>query len=163
MARDAMDAVCHELKVSAICKTERYLLAGADGFDLSFWKKLRTEFGFEEDVCQHLASKYGGRANSVTELCFENPALAERISPQLPFLKAEIVYSVRNEMALTIRDFMARRIRLEIMDWGAAQQAAPVVAKWMGDTLGWTVPEQKARTSEYVALLESFVAKSKFD
>jgi len=47
------------------------------------------------------------------------------------------------------------------MDWEATKQAAPIVAKWMGEALGWSEIEQKTQTAEYVALLDSFVEKAK--
>lgn len=161
MARDAVDAVHDELSISATCQTGNHRLAGAEGFTPELWKKLRAEFGFDEDICQHLASKYGGRARIPATLAASQPELSDRILPDFPFLKAEIVYAVRAEMALSIRDFLARRIRLEIMDWDAAKQAAPVVAKWMGAELNWTETAQKEQTAAYLALLDSFIERSK--
>ncbi|MBK6995056.1 MAG: FAD-dependent oxidoreductase [Lewinellaceae bacterium] len=161
MARDAVDTVCGVLDVSADCQTENHRLVGAEKYELDLWKKIRAEFSFDEDICQHLASKYGGRATVLAALAAGNYELAERILPNFPFLKAEIVYAVQEEMALTIRDFLARRIRLEFLDWEAARQAAPVVAKWMGKALAWSETEQTKRTEEYVALLDSFLKISK--
>lgn len=161
MARDALDAVCRELEISTACQTENKALVGATGFEKDLWKKLRTQYGFDEDICQHLTSKYGGRAHLPAALADENAELSERILPNFPFLKAEIVYAVREEMAFTIRDFLARRIRLECLDWEAAKLAAPVVAKWMGTALSWSQMEQTARTEEYVTLLDSFLQRSK--
>jgi glycerol-3-phosphate dehydrogenase len=162
MACDAVDAVCRQLNVSVACQTENHRLAGAEGFEFDFWKKIQAEFGFDQDICQHLASKYGGKATVPAALAAGNPELSEQILPNFPFLKAEIVYTVREEMALTIRDFLARRVRLEFLNWEAAKQAAPIVAKWMGKTLGWSPSEQKARADEYIALLDSFIKRSKF-
>ena len=156
MAQDAIDVVCRKLEVLKPCQTEQYRLAGAEAYTTDLWKKIHEDFGFDEDICQHLAAKYGSRANLVATLAKTNPVLGERILPSFSFLKAEIVYAVQQEMALTLRDFLARRIRLEIMDWDAAKKAAPVVAKWMGETLGWNEPEQKVRTAAYVALLDGF-------
>lgn len=160
MARDAVDTVCSEMNISTACQTENHRLAGAAGFESDFWEKLRTEFGFDQDICQHLASKYGGRAKVPAALAAGHPELSERILPNFPFLKAEIVYAVREEMALTIRDFLSRRIRLEIIDWEAAKQATPIVAKWMANELAWSKTEQKTRAEEYIGLLDSFIQSS---
>ncbi len=161
MARDAIDTVCGELEVSNDCQTENHRLIGAENYESDLWKKIRVEFGFDEDICQHLASKYGSRATVPATLAAGNPELAERILPNFPFLKAEIVYAVREEMAMTIRDFLARRIRLEFLDWEDARKATPVVAKWMGKALAWSETEQTERTEEYLALLDSFLQSSK--
>ncbi len=161
MARDAVDAVCRELNILVACQTENHRLAGAEGFEFDFWKKIQAEFGFDQDICQHLAAKYGVRATVPAALAAGNPELSERILPNFPFLKAEIVYAAREEMALTLRDFLARRIRLEIMDWEDTKLATPIVAKWMGKILGWSASEQKARADDYIALLDSFIKSSK--
>jgi glycerol-3-phosphate dehydrogenase len=161
MARDAVDAACRTLGIRAECRTENHALAGAEGFEPDFWKKLHAAHGFDEDVCQHLAAKYGTRAAQVAALTAETPELRGRILPQFPFLKAEIVYAVRAEMALTLRDFLARRIRLEFTDWQAARAAAPAVAHWMGKELAWSEVEKTTFLAEYDALLTHFIQKSK--
>lgn len=170
MARDAVDEVVRSfdfsdegahLNIPPVSQTADFALLGAEGFETDFWKKLRTKYGFEEDVCQHLASKYGGRAMKVGDLAKSDPALVQRILHNYPFLTAEILYAVQEEMAMTIRDFLARRIRLEILDWAAAQKAAPIVAEWMGKALDWTKTYQEAHLEAYLALLDSFILNAK--
>lgn len=156
MAKDAVDAVCDLLGFSAECHTEAHFLAGAKGYSSDLWKKIQAEHGFETDISQHLAQKYGIKAEQVGAIVRQKPELAERLLAGFPFIKAEIVYTVREEMACTLRDFLARRIRLEIMDWQAAIQAAPVVAKIMGDELGWTAGQQQNKAEAYIELLEQF-------
>lgn len=58
----------------------------------------------------------------------QNLALNEKIHPDLPFLKAEVVWAVREEMALTVEDILARRTRALFLDAAAAIEAAPEVA-----------------------------------
>ena len=91
-------------------------------------------------------------------LAAENAGLAERLLPGFPFLKAEIVYAIREEMACTLRDFLARRIRLEVTDWQAAIHAAPVVAAVMGGEMGWTAERQQKESAAYKSMVEQFSA-----
>ena len=63
-------------------------------------------------------------------------------------------------MALTVRDFLARRIRLEILDWDAAQQAATMVAAALGHELGWDAPAQELAAAGYSRLLLNFRERS---
>ncbi|MBL7759220.1 MAG: glycerol-3-phosphate dehydrogenase/oxidase [Sediminibacterium sp.] len=63
------------------------------------------------------------------------PALAARLHPAYPFTRAELVYAVRNEMAMTVEDFLARRIRLLFLDARAAVATAPAVAEIMAAEL----------------------------
>jgi len=156
MARDAVDVLCQNLGVNVPCQTAQHRLVGAEHGDAGEKENIRVMYGFDADICQHLAAKYGNRASDLSEITLENPVLAERILPNFPFLKAEIVYAAREEMALTLRDFLARRIRLEVLDWEAAKKAAPVVAHYMGIELGWSETFQKTQVENYVALLDNF-------
>ncbi|HRI60159.1 MAG TPA: FAD-dependent oxidoreductase, partial [Saprospiraceae bacterium] len=160
MAKDMVDAVCNNLGIQAACSTETHTLVGGKGWDGDFWKKISAKYGFDPDISQHLALKYGVLAHAPADLAVEHPVLAERILPGFPYLKAEVVYAVREEMACTLRDFLARRIRLEITDWEAAIKAAPVVAAIMGSTLGWTADQQQNELAGYTDLLEQFKAQA---
>ena len=67
----------------------------------------------------------------LTELILGNPALAERLHTGYLFNKADVVYAARFEMAITIEDFLARRIRLLFLDARAAIEVSEEVAKLM--------------------------------
>jgi glycerol-3-phosphate dehydrogenase len=68
--------------------------------------------------------------------------LLRPLSPELPYLEAEVAWAVRRESALDVDDVMERRTRaaLDLADRGAAM--APRVAAIMATELGW--PEGKA-------------------
>jgi glycerol-3-phosphate dehydrogenase len=159
MARDATDAVCRRLDwqsgatadATASCR-----LTGAEGYSADLWKKLAETSGLDADICRHLAAKYGGRALKVLDLAREEPASRERIHAGWPFIAAEIKYAARFEMTLTLRDFLARRTRLEMLDWNAAIEAAPVVAAWLGRELQWDAEKVSQMTQEYQALVELY-------
>jgi glycerol-3-phosphate dehydrogenase len=44
-------------------------------------------------------------------------------------------------MAQSIEDILARRIGLQVYDWRLAIQAAPVVAFYLAEELGWSPAE----------------------
>jgi glycerol-3-phosphate dehydrogenase len=54
-------------------------------------------------------------------------------------------------MALEIRDFLSRRIRLELTDFRLCAAAAPEVARIMADELGWSPGQKEARLHEYLS------------
>ena len=159
MARDAVDAVCHTLQFQAECTTEKHILFGGNGWDEFFWKKIQDKYNFDSDISQHLAQQYGAQAHGPAGLA-TSAELAERLLPDMPCIKAEIVYAVREEMACTPRDFLARRIRLEIADWARAAEAAPVVAAIMGRELGWSTERTERETKAYLNLLSGFRARA---
>lgn len=156
MAKDAVDAACRQLGNSAPCRTDRHVLAGGEGYDFEDWRELSRDFNLPETSAQHLLRKYGSRAPQVAALAAEKPDLAQLLHPDYPFLRAEIVYAARFEMARTVRDFLARRIRLEIVDWQAAIAAAPIVANLLAGELDWSVERTAEATAEYTALVQHF-------
>lgn len=81
-------------------------------------------------------SRYGTDAKQVRGLISESPELAEQIDAALPYTFAEVIYSVRHEMARTVEDVLSRRTRSLLLDAKAAQRAAPGVAKIMAAELG---------------------------
>jgi glycerol-3-phosphate dehydrogenase len=159
MARDAVDAACRELQFQAECTTEKHILFGGNKWDSFFWKKIQEKYGFDSDISQHLAQHYGSKAHGPATLA-ATPELAERVLPHLPCIKAEVVYAVREEMARTPRDFLARRIRLEITDWTTTADATRTVAEIMGRELHWSAERTTRETEAYLTLLATFRSKA---
>jgi glycerol-3-phosphate dehydrogenase len=79
---------------------------------------------------------YGADAPEILELTDENPALAKRLHPDLPYIAAEVVWAVRREMARTVEDVLARRTRALFLNSEAAVEMAPAVAELMARELG---------------------------
>lgn len=94
---------------------------------------------------------YGGDASGINELIHNDPTLGEKIHPSLPYVKAEIVWSVREEMCQTVEDALARRTRALFLDALAATESAPsvaaIMAKEMSKDENWQ-HEQIARFNE---------------
>ena len=55
--------------------------------------------------------------------------------PKFDIKAGEVVWCVRNEMARTVEDFLARRTRVLFLDANAAIEMAPAVAKLMAKEL----------------------------
>jgi glycerol-3-phosphate dehydrogenase len=144
MAKDAIDFICRQSGNTTACTTDQHLLIGATGWTKDLWKKIAEAFQLDAEVSQHLAAKYGMKAYDVARLTQLSRVLGTRLSPLHPVIQAEVVYAATEEKALCVRDFLARRVRLEVTDWEAALQSAPEVARLMAQVLGWT-PEKTAR------------------
>ncbi len=156
MARDAVDVAGELLCSSVKSTTAEHLLVGAKNFAPNDWQKLIETYHFDVEIAHHLHQKYGDQASRVGDLTLENPELAARLHPDFPFIRAEVVYAARCEMACTPRDFLARRIRLEMMDWSAAQQITSVVVDIMGKELGWSPSTILESARDYQALVQHF-------
>jgi glycerol-3-phosphate dehydrogenase len=157
MAQDTIDKICELIGENRDCKTTNHLVAGAAGYAFEQWTNLQKDYRLAKDIAKNLMRKYGSRAVKVAALAQENRILAERIIEEYPFIKAEVVYQIREEMALTIRDVLARRTRLEIMDWEAAKTAAAVIAPIMANELGWTTEQTQANIAEYEQMIAVLV------
>lgn len=158
MAEETIDKVEALLRgrVGA-CQTKNYRLAGGENFDPKAWEKLLINSSLDIETAKHLNQKYGSRANKILEIIRENPLLGQKISDKSLVLKAEVIYSVRFEMACTIRDFMARRTRLEITDWQLSLEMTPSVGQLMATTLGWSAIETAQSIAVYQELIKKFM------
>ncbi len=78
---------------------------------------------------------YGSDAISINELFREDKSFKELLHPKFKTVVGEIVWAVRNEMARTVDDFIARRTRMLLLDAKAALEVAPKVANIMAKEL----------------------------
>lgn len=78
---------------------------------------------------------YGADAERIQKLFGEKPDLREKLHADLPYRQAEIVWAVRNEMAQTVEDVLARRTRALFLNARAAIEIAPQVAQIMAEEL----------------------------
>ncbi len=79
---------------------------------------------------------YGSDLPKIEALIAQDPALAEKIHPAYPYTMAEIIWGMREEMAQSVEDILARRIRLLFLDARAASESAEKVAQCMAKEQG---------------------------
>ena len=129
-------------------------LFGADGYEELSEAGAAERLGLPAEVVAHLAGRFGGHARAVAAMVRDRPELGERLVPGLPYLKAEAVYAVRYEMALTLEDVLSRRTRALLLDIAATAGAAPSVAELVGPELGWSDEERGRQLDTFLALVE---------
>ncbi len=135
MALDLVNYVVKKFGLAAGgSRTEQIPLVGGQGFEANGAKKLEQQ-GFTPEVADHLHHAYGARAGAVAQIAAEG--YQNRLAMEWPYLEAEVVYAVRQEMACRPLDVLARRTRLAFLDTLAALGALPRVAELMGQELGW--------------------------
>jgi glycerol-3-phosphate dehydrogenase len=79
---------------------------------------------------------YGSDAPAIRKLMEADPSLSEPLHSALPYAAAEAVWAVREEMARTVEDVLARRTRALFLNARAAIEMAPRVAALMARELG---------------------------
>lgn len=153
MAKDTIDEACKILQKDSVCKTDLHYLVGGENYNFEEWKNIQKKYKLDEDISQHLLKKYGTKANQVVE----TSSLTERIHKDYPFIKAEIIYTIREEMVGSLRDFFARRTRMELMDWKATLSSVDVVADIMAPELAWSETQKQSNITDYKKLLKNFI------
>jgi glycerol-3-phosphate dehydrogenase len=104
----------------------------------------------------HVRRYYGSDAAAVDAIAAERPELAEQLHPNITYRGAEVVWAVRNEMALTVEDVLARRTRSLLLDARASMEAAPLVASIMAAELGKDEAWQKEQVEHYRELASGY-------
>ncbi|HEX3987676.1 MAG TPA: glycerol-3-phosphate dehydrogenase/oxidase [Acidobacteriaceae bacterium] len=79
---------------------------------------------------------YGSDAEKIRRLAAESPELSRPLDPELPPIAAEVVWAVREEMARSVEDILARRTRALFLRARVALRMAPAVAALMAGELG---------------------------
>jgi glycerol-3-phosphate dehydrogenase len=104
----------------------------------------------KEDAAKQLGSLevYGSDAYEIRKLIGTDAGLGEPLHVALPYVKAEVIWAVRQEMARTVEDILARRTRALFLNAGAALAMAPAVADLMASELGW---DEVTRTKQLAA------------
>lgn len=102
-------------------------------------------------------SVYGSDAARLEALLVERPALGEALDAEFPYLAAEVVWAVREEMARTVEDVLARRTRALLLDARASVRAAPRVAELMATELGCDAAWPQQQVKDYTALAQTYM------
>ncbi len=114
--------------------------------------------GWQEGECQvGNLSIYGSDSTSVKKVLSEDPAFSEQIHPHLPYLKGEVIWHTRNEMARTVEDVLARRTRALFLDANASIEGAPMVAELMANELHYGKDWKDEQISRYSDLAKGYI------
>jgi glycerol-3-phosphate dehydrogenase len=142
------------------CRTLNHKLVGSDGYSADYWQSLEKIYGLPEPAARQLAEKYGARASDVMELVKQDPQLALPMSAGLAPLRGEALFAIREEMAISIEDVLARRLGVQNHSWKAAIEAAPVVADILASELGWTETVKREALARYPIKIRGLMQKA---
>ena len=99
---------------------------------------------------------YGADRVKIEKLITEMPKMGEKIHPKMPYLKAEVIWACRNEMAMTIDDVLSRRTRMLFLDANAAIESAEMVARLLAKELGKTTAWISQETTEFQEMAKQY-------
>ncbi len=78
---------------------------------------------------------YGADANAIVTMAQEDASWLDPIHKDFVYKKVQVIWAVRNEMAQTVEDVLARRVRFLFLNARAAIEVAPLVATLMAKEL----------------------------
>ncbi|WP_136666802.1 glycerol-3-phosphate dehydrogenase/oxidase [Flavobacterium sp. H122] len=143
MAQHAIDVAIENADLAFVkCKTKRLKIHG--------WTK--------NEIQSHL-SVYGADAEFIQKMIDDNPHLAEKIHPDYPYTKAEVVWFITNEMAQTVEDILARRIRLLFLDTKAAIECAPLVAELLTKEKNESLQWEQEQLKQFTSLAQQYLVR----
>jgi glycerol-3-phosphate dehydrogenase len=100
---------------------------------------------------------YGTDLPALEKLAGENAEFGRPLHYRLPFLRGEVAWAVRYEMARRVEDVLARRTRALFLDARASLEAAPVVARIMAAELGNDVDWELQQVAEFRAIARQYL------
>ena len=118
-------------------------------------KNLRIHGYVDDAAALGSLQVYGADAEAIRTLA-QDPALAVRLNPELPYIAAEVVWAARAEMARTVEDVLARHTRALFLNARAATAMAELVAKLLAAELGRDEAWVAAQVKEFCGLAEQY-------
>lgn len=100
---------------------------------------------------------YGSDQEEIRKMQKENPVWAERLENGSDFTAGEVIWAVRHEMARTVDDVLARRIRVLYLDAKHSVSLAPRVAEIMASELGKDQEWIVSQVEEFTELAKGYI------
>ena len=157
MAKDAVDLAVLDLRrLVNESVTDKLPLIGADGYFalVQQTSKISEKYSISEATVTHLLDRYGSLIEEILEIIDADSSMAQRLIPELPYIKAEILHAVTHEGALSVEDVLLRRTRISFEAFDGGVDVAADVAKIIGAQLGWGAKERSASVDSFTELME---------
>lgn len=100
---------------------------------------------------------YGSDREEIVRLRGEAAGNEQKLHQGFDFTTAEVVWAVRREMARTVDDVLARRVRALYLDARASVEMAPKVAATMARELGKDHQWEEQQVADYKLIAEGYI------
>jgi glycerol-3-phosphate dehydrogenase len=115
--------------------------------------------GIDPAIPRALARLYGSKYPEIVSLASAKPLQVRTLPGRQAVLRAQVVYAVRREMALTLSDVVVRRTPLAT-DGHPGKEALADCAEIMAAELGWDASRTSREIAETEAYLKRFWTKA---
>ena len=158
MGKDVIDLAVNDLRrIVPESVTDKLPAIGADGYFALVQQsaQLAAMSGLSEEVVIHLLNRYGSLISEIFEIIESDKKLAQPISDDLAYIKAEVIYAVTYEGAQSVDDVLSRRTRIAFEASDGGESIATTVATLIAPVLGWDAAAKKASVSEFTKHLKN--------
>jgi len=142
MAQETIDIAVKTRKLPYYaCQTKSLRIHGyMENPDRSIWKYI-----------------YGSDQENIRKLESENPEYILKLHKNYGFTVGEVIWAVRHEMARTVDDVLARRVRALYLDARASMEMAPKVAETLAKELDKDQDWINRQVEEYTEMAKAYV------
>jgi glycerol-3-phosphate dehydrogenase len=147
----------------ARCRTARVPLPGGGATDFPRYEKeavaaLREGWQIPEEAAKRLVNVYGTEHVRVLSHAVGEPDLLKPLASGCPVLAVEAVYAARQEMAVTLEDFLRRRTDQMLFGEEAGRAVIDESARLMAGILGWSRQETDHQIAAYREAVDHMMA-----
>jgi glycerol-3-phosphate dehydrogenase len=139
-AAQIVNLLCKNLGIDAPCATNGRPFPWLPDRDYRLWAEAAMDeavaLGIDTESAQWLIRRHAKRVPMIFQLIEQDAALAQRITPTLPFICADLVFCAGHEMVVHLEDLLRRRIPLLILT-KMTRAELDYIAKMTANTLGW--------------------------
>jgi glycerol-3-phosphate dehydrogenase len=160
MAQDTVDVLSKRDNTKPVHPTQSLPLAGSAGWPVAKreLEKRGAQLGLSSAVIENLGYCYGTSALVLLDMIEQDASLGEPLVADLPFLKAEVLYACRYEMAMTPSDVLMHRTSIVLEDRRRGLDVVDEVASMMAAELNWSPAQQQAHVESYRSIVEDQIA-----
>lgn len=114
--------------------------------------------GYKENVDRsNFNYVYGSDIDNIRKIEQEDSDLANKLHSEYDYTGSQVAWAVRSEMALTVEDVLARRLRALFLDARAAIDMAPKVASIMAKEMGKDSVWENHQVKSFTELAQGYL------
>ncbi len=159
MAQDTVDVLSRRDGSTPIHPTQNLPLQGSAGW-LARQRDVEVKglaLGLSPQTINHLRH-YGSEALGLLKLIEDDAELGRRLIDDLPYIRAEVIYACRHEMAMTPYDVLARRTSIMLEDRQRGLGALDDVVSLMANEHNWSPEQQQLMGDTFRSVVQQQLA-----
>ncbi len=100
---------------------------------------------------------YGSDQDKILQLQKDRPEYAKKLHKNFDFTIGEVIWAIREEMAQTVEDILARRVRALFLDARASIEMAPAVAAIIAEELHKDKKWEEQQVEDYTEIAKGYI------